>query len=117
MIRSTGPLYVFILSALAPDPLPYQNSTSTGHFTDQYCSARRPVLVTSLTSTGWKSDLYRFVEEAQEVDLQTTTGLCTSDYCFDVKPLFVWYAYHYSFVPDTTIGLTPNDYCSTSLPR
>ena len=83
----------------------------------QYCSARRPVLVTSLTSTGWKSDLYRFVDEAHEVDLQTTTGLCTSDYCFDVKRLFVSYAYHYSFVPDTTIGLTPNDYCSTSLPR
>ena len=95
MIRSTGPLYVFILSALAPDPLPYQNSTST----------------------GWKSDLYRFVDEAQEVDLQTTTALCTSDYCFDVKRLFVSYAYHYSFVPDTTIGLTPSDYCSTSLPR
>ena len=33
------------------------------------------------------------------------------------KRLFVSYAYHYSFVPDTTIGLTPSDYCSTSLPR
>ena len=109
--------WLLILYPIKIQPVLVGEVTSTGHFTDQYCSARRPVLVTSLTSTGWKSDLYRFVEEAQEVDLQTTTGLCTSDYCFDVKPLFVWYAYHYSFVPDTTIGLTPNDYCSTSLPR
>ena len=62
-------------------PVLLRTATSIGHFADQYCSARRPVLVTSLTSTGWKSDLYRFVEEAQEVDFQTTIGLCTSDYC------------------------------------
>ena len=57
-----------------------------------------------MTSTGWESDLYRFVDEAHEVDPQTTTGLHTSDYCFDVKRLFVSYVNDYSFVPDTTIA-------------
>ena len=86
MIRSTGPLYVFILSALAPDPLPIKIQPVLVTICYQYCSAWRPVLVTSPTSTGWKSDLYRFVDEAQEVDSQTTTGLRTSDYCSTSLP-------------------------------
>ena len=65
MIRSTGPLYVFILSALAPDPLPIKIqpllvgevtstgnymlpvllrvATSIGHFADQYWLEKRPI--------------------------------------------------------------------------
>ena len=50
MIRSTGPLCVFILSALAPDPLPIKIqpvllrvATSIGHFADQYWLEKRPI--------------------------------------------------------------------------
>lgn len=51
MIRSTGPLYVFILSVLASDPLHYQNSTSTGHY-------MLPVLLRTATSIGHFADQY-----------------------------------------------------------
>lgn len=34
-----------------------------------------------------------------------------------VKPLFVSYANHYSFVYRTTIGLSANDYCSETYPQ
>ena len=65
MIRSTGPLCVFILSAFAPDPLPIKiqpvlvgevtstgnymlpvqlrTATSIGHFADQYWLEKRPI--------------------------------------------------------------------------
>ena len=34
-----------------------------------------------------------------------------------VKPLFVSYANHYSFVHRTTIGLSANDYCTEPYPQ
>lgn len=34
-----------------------------------------------------------------------------------VKPLFVSYANHYSFVHRTTIGLSANDYCTEPYPN
>jgi len=34
-----------------------------------------------------------------------------------VKPLFVSYANHYSFVYRTTIGLSANDYCTKPYPQ
>mgnify|MGYP000848040220 CR=1 FL=1 len=65
MIRSTGPLYVFILSALAPIlypikiqpllvgevtstgnymlPVLLRTATSIGHFADQYWLEKRPI--------------------------------------------------------------------------
>ena len=58
MIRSTGPLYVFILSALAPDPLPIKiqpvlvgEVTSTGNY-------MRPVLLRVATSIGHFAEQY-----------------------------------------------------------
>ena len=68
-----------ILYPIKIQPLLVREVTSTGNY-------MLPVLLRTATSTGWKSDLYRFVDEAQEVDSQTTTGLRTSDYCSTLLP-------------------------------
>ena len=51
MIRSTGPLCVFILSAFAPILYPLRNLTSTGNY-------MLPVLLRTATSIGHFADQY-----------------------------------------------------------
>lgn len=65
MIRSTGPLYVFILSALAPDPLPIKI---------------QPVLVGKATYIGSSMKLTKSIPKQLLVCAhQTIAPLCSLD--------------------------------------
>ena len=58
MIRSTGPLCVFILSAFAPILYPLRNLTSTGREVTSTGNYMLPVLLRTATSIGHFADQY-----------------------------------------------------------